>query len=327
MRLSKRFELLKKSSRIGAEVLWRRYRHGPRQPSWDWRYETVVELMTRLITDDQTLAERRRAFDRMGAPELGRGRVDIERVDAGGRPAEWITPPGAPSDAAIFYLHGGGYSLGSPGSHRVGVANLTLATGLRALVLDYRLAPEHPCPAGIDDAIAAYRWLLDGGLAPERVVIAGDSAGGGLSLSVTLGLRDRGVALPCGLALLSPWADLSSEGNACREDTGHDYIIPDGIMSVADAYRGRLDPRDPRVSPMYGHYAGMPPMLILAGGQEYLLADSRRLADKVREDGGRVALHVEPEQVHVYPFFHPLSPSASVGIGRVAEFIRTRLEG
>ncbi|MEM9457312.1 MAG: alpha/beta hydrolase [Myxococcota bacterium] len=327
MRLRKRLELLTKTSTIGARVLWRRYRHGPRQPSWDLRYEMMVEFFSGVLSGRSELSERRSSFDAMGARELGRGRVDVRSVTVGMRAAEWITPPGAATDSAILYLHGGAYALGSPSSHRVSMANLALATGLRLLVLDYRLAPEHPCPAAIEDGLAAYEWLLDNGLAPERVVIAGDSAGGGLSLSVTLGLRERGVALPAGLVLLSPWTDLSRDGELQREDTGLDYIGPKGIGKVARAYYGQLDPKDPRVSPAYGDFTGFPPMLIIAGGQEYLLADSERLAERARAHGVATVLHVEPEQVHVYPFFHPVHPAASVGIGRVAEFVRARLEG
>lgn len=327
MRLRKRLQLLTKASKIGARVLWRRYQHGPRQPSWDWRYETMVEYFTGLLAAEGKLSERRRSFDAMGARELARGRVDVRAVTVGQRPAEWIIPPDAPTDAAILYLHGGGYVIGSPSSHRISVANLALATGMRLLVLDYRLAPEHPCPAAIEDAAAAYQWLLDDGLAAERVVLAGDSAGGGLSLSLTLGLRDRGVALPAGLVLLSPWADLSRDGELRREDNGFDYIGSKGIEKVAQAYYGELDPKDPRVSPVYGNFAGFPPMLVIAGGLEYLRADSERVAEQARADGAKVALHVEPEQVHVYTSFHPMHPAASVGIGRVAEFVRARLAG
>ncbi|MDH4146912.1 MAG: alpha/beta hydrolase [Acidimicrobiia bacterium] len=247
-------------------------------------------------------------------------------VDAGGVPAEWIDAPGAAQDAAVLYLHGGGYVAGSIDSHRNLTGNLAAAMGCRILALHYRLAPEHPHPAPVQDAVAAYRWMLGQGLSAERIMIAGDSAGGGLTMATLLALRDGGDPLPATATGISPWVDMEGKGDSMKTRADADPMINrDMLLQIADLFLGGADPTDPLAAPLQGELAGLPPLLIQVGDAEVLLDDSTRFAAKAEAAGVDVTLEVWPEMVHVWHASAGFVPEADQAIARIAEFSRPKL--
>lgn len=248
--------------------------------------------------------------------------VKAEKASADGVPGEWITAPGATAASTIYYLHGGGYTIGSVNTHREIVSRLSRASGARAFSLDYRLAPENPFPAAIDDAVTGYRWLVKQGVSPDSITIAGDSAGGGLTLATLLTLRDSGDSLPAAAVLLSPWTDLEGTGESMKTRAALDPMIQPDLVEVGAAqYYGTASPRDPRVSPVLADLHGLPPMLVHVGDWEVLLDDSTRLAAKAKADGVDVTLKVWPEAIHVFQFFG-LAPEAKQAVDEIATFIR-----
>jgi acetyl esterase/lipase len=250
--------------------------------------------------------------------------VSFEPVDAGGVPAEWVTAPGARADAALLYLHGGGYAIGSIATHRMIAANISRAAGVRVLVIDYRLAPEHPHPAAVDDATAAYRFLLAQGLEPGNLAISGDSAGGGLTVATLLALRDAGDPLPACGAPMSPWVDLdqSAESYTTRGDLDP-MVTAAGLKEMADWYLAGQDHKTPLASPLYADLNGLPPLLVQVGDHEVLLDDSVRLVERAKAAGVDATLEVGEECFHVYQAF-PV-PEAEEAIARLAAFVRRHI--
>ena len=250
--------------------------------------------------------------------------VALEPVDAGGVPAEWVTAAGARTDAAILYLHGGGYAIGSIATHRLIAANISRAAGVRVLLIDYRLAPEHPHPAAVDDATAAYRWLLAQGLDAGRLAISGDSAGGGLTVATLLALRDAGDPLPACAVPISPWLDMELSGESFDSRAELDPMCSHaGLKEMADWYLAGQDARTPTASPIHADLAGLPPLLVQVGDHEVLLDDSVRLVDRAKAAGVDVTLEVEEEGIHVYQAF-PV-PEAEEAITRLAAFVRRHI--
>ena len=248
--------------------------------------------------------------------------VKTEKADADGVPGEWITAPGATAAVTLYYLHGGGYTIGSVNSHRELVSRISRASGARAFSLDYRLAPENKFPAAIDDAVTGYRWLLKQGISPDSIVISGDSAGGGLTLATLLTLRDAGDKLPAAAVLLSPWTDLEGTGESMKTRAELDPMIKADLVDVgASKYYGDASPRDPRVSPIYAVLSGLPPMLVHVGDWEVLLDDSTRLAAKAKADSVDVTLKVWPETIHVFQFFG-VAPEAKQAVDEIGAFMR-----
>lgn len=246
-------------------------------------------------------------------------------VEAGGVKAEWVEAPDAAADRVIMYLHGGGYVAGSLLTHRELVGRLSRASGARALSVDYRLAPEHPFPAAIEDATAAYRWLLAQGIAPGKIVIAGDSAGGGLTIAALLAIRDAKLARPAAGVAISPWVDLEGSGESVQTRAAADPMVQgDGLKGMAKLYLGDVGPRAPLASPIYADLKGLPPLLIHVGDAEVLLDDSTRLAGRAKAAGVDVRLEVWPEMIHVWHVFAPLLPEGQRGIEAVAEYIREK---
>ena len=249
--------------------------------------------------------------------------VTREPVDAGGVPAEWIAAPGTDADRIIYYLHGGGYAIGSINTHREMISRLSRASGARALAIDYRLAPEHPFPAAIEDATTAYRWLLSTGVDPARVVIAGDSAGGGLTVATLISLRDAGDPLPAAAVCLSPWVDLEMTGDSMTTKAEADPMITQkDVLEGAQAYLNGADPRAPLASPIHADLSGLPPLLIHVGTAEVLLDDSTRLAERARSAGVDVTLEPWDDMIHVFQFFASMLPEAQQAIDRMGEFVR-----
>jgi acetyl esterase/lipase len=252
--------------------------------------------------------------------------VRLSPVVAGSVPAHWVEAPGASADQVILYLHGGGYALGSIRSHGELIARIARATGRRALAPMYRLAPEHPFPAAVDDAVAAYRWLLAEGVRPENIVIVGDSAGGGLVMAALLSLRDAGDPLPLAAICLSPWVDLEAASGSIAERAHLDPIIDrPGLLKMAEHYLVGGDPRHPLASPVHADLTGLPPLLIQVGTAEVLFDDAARLAEKARLAGIDVTFDPWEEMLHVWHVFAML-PEARQAIERIAGFIRARVE-
>jgi len=252
--------------------------------------------------------ERRMGIDAMGASAPPPESCLVEAMTLGGVPAEKIAPSNAVADRTIFYLHGGGYCVGGCASHRTMAARMAEAAQATAFVIDYRLAPEHPFPAAHDDALAAWRALLALGRDPARTVIAGDSAGGGLSVACAVAARDEGLPLPAGLHLISPWVNLTNASPAYAAKGETDFIITQqGIDEFAAGYLGDGDRRAPQASPLFADLAGLPPMLIQVGSEEVLMSDSTQLAEKAGLARVDVTLRIWPDMIHIWPFFAMIS--------------------
>ena len=271
-------------------------------------------------------AVRRRRIERCvrGVP-LPRG-TQVERVMAGGVPAEWLVPPGVDQRAALLYLHGGGYAAGSAATHRVVAARLAQLAGARALLPEYRLAPEHPFPSAVEDALAVYRWLLDQpDVDASRIAVAGDSAGGGLTLVLSVAARDAGLPLPAALGCVSPWTDLAGTGESMQTRARFDpCFTPQDLHLQAREYLGNADPTDPRASPLYAHLHGLPPLLAQVGEDELLLDDARRVVERARTAGVRATLEVWPGMWHVFQN-QGTFPESRQAFQRLGWFLRRHL--
>jgi acetyl esterase/lipase len=251
--------------------------------------------------------------------------IRVTPVNAGGVPAEWIAAPGAVEERVVLYLHGGGYVLCSVSTHRDMISRLARAAQARALGLEYRLAPEHPFPAAVEDATAAYRWLLASGIQPARLVIAGDSAGGGLTVATLVALRDAGDPLPAAGVCLSPWVDLEGIGDSMTTRAAADpFVRKDMIHSLAQLYLGERNPRTPLAAPLYAELRGLPPLLIQVGTAETLFDDATRLAERARAAGVQVTLDVWEDMIHVWQLFAAMLPEGQQAIERLGAFIRER---
>jgi epsilon-lactone hydrolase len=262
-----------------------------------------------------------------GAKRFGKIPAGIEVTPAmiGTLSAEWIMPAGATRDKVIFFVHGGGYVSGSCSDHRIHVSKLVKGANIGALLFEYRLAPECTFPAALDDSAEAYQWLLGQGALSSNTVFAGDSAGGGLCLATLLALRDKGIPLPAAAVALSPWTDLRCTGTSYQRNA-RKCLSPDGTWTAfSKHYVGGHDPGLPWISPLYGDLRGLPPMLIYAGGDEILLDDSVRFAEKARLAGVDVTLRVGKGLFHCYPVCAPLFPEATQAMNEMCRFIRTHL--
>lgn len=310
-------------ARQARTVTARRLRHGPRQPGWEWAHEVFQAFLrdefSRKGADPRKV---RRTMDAAGKLSPDAVRVRLIPGRPAGVPSVILVPPRA-TDRFILYLHGGGYVFGSPTSHLPLLAALARRSRARILAVDYRLAPEHPCPAAIEDVVAVWRWWLGRGVDPSAVTIMGDSAGGGLVLTSMLAMRDADLPLPGRAALLSPWTDLAVTGESARRNHVHDYLgHGDELYEYAAHYAGGLDRRDPRISPLYApDLSALPPTLVLAGGVETILDDSVRIAARLRDHGVDASLHVEPHEVHVYPMFSAVSRRGRRGVHQLSAWV------
>jgi acetyl esterase/lipase len=304
----------------------RRLRHGPTRPSWPLSYEVAVGFIRWRFSLEGTFDDARRGLDEVPAPGALRG-VQTRALTIGGVACVEHTPASSSSSSSsagervIVYLHGGGYCTGSPRSHRPVLGGLTRATGARVIAVDYRRAPEHPCPAAIDDALAVMRALLDDGVPPGRLWLAGDSAGGGLLFTTLVAARDAGLPAIAGAVPLSPWTDLTG-GQPSHHAHVLDYLpAPDRLVTYARAYAGNLSLTDPQVSPLFADLRGLPPLLVFVGGAERLHDDGVLIAARAKDAGVDVTLHVEPDEIHVWPMFHPWSPRAADAFAKIAAFV------
>jgi len=235
--------------------------------------------------------------------------------------SEWIAIRGAAVSRRILYLHGGGYVFGSIDTHREFAGRLARAAAARVLQIDYRLAPENPFPAGLDDALAAYEWLLGEGIDPARIAIGGDSAGGALALALAMRLRDEGRPLPAAVICICPFLDLTASGASVEANAEADPLVkPAAIHRTADFYAPN-DKTHPYASPLFGDFRGLPPLLLTAGTCETLLDDSIRAADRARAAGTDVELFVEEGMTHVWPIRPVDMPESRIALARIRAFL------
>jgi epsilon-lactone hydrolase len=284
------------------------------------------KLASRVRSDDYR--QRRRDMD-AGFLQYGIARdVTVEPVTANGVRAEWTSTPQDDRDTAILYFHGGGYVIGSLNSHRHLVSEAGRAAKAWALALDYRLAPEHPFPAAVEDAVSGYRYLLSRGIRPGRIAIAGDSAGGGLVVAAMLAIRDAGLAQPaCGWCI-SPWVDMEGIGETMSTKAEADPTVQRAsILEMAGLYLGNADPRSPLAAPIYADLRGLAPLLMQVGAAETLLDDAIRLAKVAGAADVRVDLQVWPEMVHVWHLFHPELKAGLRAIEQGGAFVRAMISG
>jgi epsilon-lactone hydrolase len=290
--------------------------------------ERAIDLQRSLLQEfgaAQTPEEFRSIYGRFLGQFRPPADVEIRPVDAGGVAAEWVIPPGASAPRTILYLHGGGYLVGAPRDYREMVSHIARAAQAQALTIDYRLAPENPHPAAVEDAAAAYRWLLDNGVEPGRIVLAGDSAGGGLTVATLVSLRRQGDRLPAAGVCICPWVDLEITGKSMDANAEADPLVKrEVVTNMAAAYLQGQDPRTPLASPLHAELKGLPPLLIQAGTSEALLDDASRLAERAKSAGVAVTYEPWPDMIHVWQWFGSFLPEARQAIDRIGEFIRQR---
>jgi monoterpene epsilon-lactone hydrolase len=301
--------------------------HKGEMRSWQAR---VLELYLRAKSlgspksGELDVARERASVESMAGMFKPFGEIRCEPVTIAGIPAEWITPQAVQPGRAILYLHGGSFNSGSIGTHRTLAGNIAIASKAPALLLGYRLAPEHPFPAAVEDALAAFDWLLRQGFAPNQVVVAGDSAGGTLTLSLLLHRRDRRQPLPAAAVCLSPAPDLSFSGESWKFNSKKDLMIDEGKERKAvELYLRDMDPRSPAASPSFADLRGLPPILIQVGSYEALLSDSQRFAEKARAAGVEVTLEVWPGMQHEWQFAAKFLPEGRHAIARIGAFLET----
>lgn len=252
--------------------------------------------------------------------------VSYEDVDCNGVSAVYVTPENVDNDNIILYFHGGGYAMGSIETHKPLVGRITKASATKALLIDYRLAPENPFPSGLEDAMNSYKWLLNGeGYTPDRIVFAGDSAGGGMTMASLLKLKNDGGPLPKAGICLSAWLDLKATGDSATSKAKEDPMID--LQSVKEwalmyAPKEKLD--DPLVSPLYGDLSGLPSLYLQVGSAELLLDDSTRLAEKAKQAGVEVDIEVWDDMIHVWQAFGNYIPESVPAIEKIGKYIRSK---
>jgi epsilon-lactone hydrolase len=280
------------------------------------------EVIAKRVRSDD-IGQRRRDIDARGIGYKLPADVSVEHVSANGVKAEWTSTPDADRSKAILYLHGGGYVIGSLDSHRHVAAEAGRAARARTLALDYRLAPEHPFPAAVEDAVAGYRFLLADGVQPGGITIAGDSAGGGLVVAAMIAIRDAGLRQPaCGWAI-SPWVDMEAIGDSMTSKAATDPTVQKaGILDMAKLYLHGADPRSPLAAPIYGDLRALAPLLIQVGAAETLLDDAIRLAQVAGAADVAVDLQIWPEMIHVWHLYYPELSAGRRAIAAGGEFAR-----
>jgi monoterpene epsilon-lactone hydrolase len=273
------------------------------------------------------IAGQRARMDALGDFFPVPGGTSVEPATIGGVKGEWVRAKGARQDAALLYLHGGGYVVGSPKSHRHLTAALSEASGLSVFAPDYRMAPEHPFPAAVDDAVAVYKGLIESGIAPAHLSIAGDSAGGGLTIATLVAARDKGLKMPACAVAISPWADLSQGGEAYRTRLARDPMITkDGLDQMAAAYLGGKDAKTPLASPLFADLKGLPPLLLQVGTEEALYSDTTGLKARAEEAGVEVSAESWAGMMHVWHIFHPILSEGRDAVARIGSFLKAHVQ-
>ena len=286
--------------------------------------DAVIDLLTsRESPENPTVHDSRARFEKLARAVGGDTAASILRVDADGIPADLVSSGEASSGRAILYLHGGGYVIGSPATHRELARRLSVAADADVLAIDYRLAPENPFPAAVEDAVSAYRWLVGQGCDPAGVAIAGDSAGGGLTVATLVSLRDQGLPLPaCGVCI-SPWVDMEGLGESMNSRASLDPMVQrEGLVAMAETYLGGADPKTPLAAPIYADLHSLPPLLIQVGTDETLYDDATRLTSRAEAAGVETCFESWDEMIHVWHLFAPMLDEGQRAIERIGEFVR-----
>lgn len=294
-------------------------------PEAEWLKQRFVEFSGRL-SGCGTVAEMRALFRTFADITAQPAGVTWVEVNAGGIPAIWADADGGAKDRVLLFLHGGGYVIGDARSYQHFTGHLAKAVGCRVLCVDYRLAPEHPHPAPLTDVTSAYGWLLGQGWQPAHLAIAGDSAGGGLTLATLLALRDAGTPLPAALVPISPWVDLEATGDTMTSNAEYDVMVQRAsILGMAALFLNGHDAKDPLAAPVHADFTGLPPMYIQVGGHETLLDDARRVTSAARSAGVNATLEVFPEMQHVFQFGAGRVPESDEALAKIGAFLRSRL--
>lgn len=250
--------------------------------------------------------------------------VDTSSAILAGIPAEWIVPEDAPAGKMILYVHGGGYVSGSCADHRGFVSTFAKTTGVATLTFEYRLAPEHPFPAAVEDSLSVYRELL-GTFGARGILVAGESAGGGLCLALLLAIRKSGLPQPCAAVAISPWTDLTCSSSGYRTRNARSVAPMDSWTVFANHYAAGADRSDPLMSPLFGDLSGLPPLLLNAGTDDELYEDGEEFARRAREAGVDAAFRAGEGMIHCYPLLAPMFPEATEAMREITEFVRKRL--
>lgn len=303
----------------------RRPFRGPLRPSWSFGYEVTIRAMGRYMRQvvRWPAPRMREAWEALAAPAL-RG-VRREEVQIGSISAEWFVPPGVGPDAPVLlHWHGGGYVWGSSNTHAELLSRIAIAARVRVLAPNYRLAPEHPCPAAHDDAVMVYRWLLEEqGVSPSELVVSGDSAGGNLTLSLAVRLRDRErLPLPRALVLLCPWVDLGLREGSVHDNARTDWLDAEGFRPWTYTYYPSGQFADPLASPLFADLRGLPPTLVQVGDAEVLLDQVVELGDALRRAEVPHELAIYPDMIHDWQVFAAISRPAMQAISEIARFVR-----
>ena len=292
----------------------------------------VCRLMTKYLVapkfnPNKTVDQARRGMENLTKLARLPSKTKVEKITFDSISAEWVCASEAHEDRVILFLHGGGYTMCSPNTHREMAAYISMASGAKVLLPDYRLAPEHPFPAALEDATSAYHWLLDTGLTGENIAIAGDSAGGGLSIATSISLRDAGGQAPASIACIAPWTDLEMSGDSIKTNAEIEPMLNlQSMNNMASGYIGDADPRSPLISPLYADLKGIPPLLIHVGSDEMLLDDSKRIAEKAKSAEVDVTLKIYDKMWHVFHMYAKFMPEAKDALEHIGSFIRHRFE-
>ena len=289
-------------------------------------YQSWVAAMT--AKPDMGLDEIRRLFSHWGDVTADPRGVDYLEIEVEGIPAMWAVPHGAARDRVLLCSHGGGYVVGSMYTHRKLFGHIAKAVGCRALIVDYRRAPENPHPGPVNDMLTAYRWLLEReGLKPQHVALTGDSAGGALALTTIAAARDKGLPLPVATMPMSPWAGMDTSGQTYDTNKDRDALVSrDTTTALGSLFIGEKgNPKDPLANPLYTEYSKFPPIYITVGDAETLLDDSRRIAERAKQAGVDVRIDVFPDMQHVFQFLAGTAPEADDAVKRMAEWVRSKL--
>ena len=285
----------------------------------------MIELLaSRPAVGGGSIQEQRAGMEAMLSGLVLPEHVTVNEIRVGDLDADWVAMPNSANNRVVLYLHGGGYVMGSRRTHRELAARIARDAAARVLVLEYRLAPEYPFPAAVDDATAAYRWLRKQGVAASSIAIAGDSAGGGLTLATLLTLRDASEALPACAVCMSPWTDLEGTGASAQPGGADDPMISVAALRDMGKLYAANSLRNPLAAPLHGNFKGLPPVLIQVGTREILLDDSTRVADKARAAGVTVRLEIEEGAPHVWQAT-PYLPEAIDAVKRIGVFVRERI--
>jgi monoterpene epsilon-lactone hydrolase len=280
-------------------------------------------LVASKFNPNMTIDEMRRGMESLTKLARLPSKTKVEKVSFNGISAEWICAKEAHEDRVILYLHGGGYNIGSLNTHRELAAHISMTSGAKVLLPNYRLAPEHPFPSALEDTTSAYRWLLDTGLTGRNISIAGDSAGGALSIATSISLRDTGEPSPSSIACISPWTDLEMSGNSIKTLAKIDPLLNLQLLKImASNYIGDNDPCSPLISPIYADLRGISPLLIHVGSDEMLLDDSTRIAEKAKNAEVDVTLKIYDQMWHAWHLNVRLMPEAKNAIEELGSFIR-----